>query len=356
MNPNLHITVIGAAWYGDWAKNFYLACCRLGVVADIVYVNALPAVIGGNRDSLVSFFEKAKAVVQKNIPFLFPLFKKTRMFFSDVELCAKVLLGKSSASHICVYIWVPGSAWVLRFLKKRNIKLVLWLGESTVRNPAWEPLFDYFDAVFMVCNGIWFDSMVGQRNRERVRLLPLASDETIFFPMPDWPKTTDVVFAGKYIPARAEVLGLLQNFKIKIYGYGWEDGFEKYPWLKRVYCGVAPTPAFNQIYNGAKIAIGTLWLSKEPYTGPTQRIFDIALSGTFQVVEYIPLSRQLFGDAVEYFNTGEELKNKIEYYLQHDMERQARARRAHAAALQYTYTEAAKKIIAACGVTLQNPS
>lgn len=347
---DVKITVVGAAWYGDWAKNFYLACQRLGIAADIVYVNAFPAAMGGNRDNLVSFFEKAKLAVQRYVPFLFPFLKKIRRFVSDVELCAKILLGKKYAKHICVYIWVPGSAWVLKLLKQRGISLVLWLGESTIRDASWEPLFDYFDAVFIVYNGIWIDTIKEKRNRERVVLLPLASDETIFFPIPEQPKTTDVVFIGKYSPMRASILEGLRAFNVKLYGYGWEAGFEKYPWLKTVYRGVASTPDLNQIYNEAKIAIGTLWLSKEPYTGPTQRIFDIALSGIFQIAEDIPLSRQLFGDSVEYFSTGEELKTKTEYYLKHEAEREVRAKRASVEGLKYTYTEAAKKILASCGV------
>ncbi len=350
---DLKVTVIGSAWYGDWAKNFYLACRRLGIAADIIYVNAFPAAMGGNRDALVSFFERAKSYVQKNFPFLFPFLKKARRFLSDAELCLKIFLSKKHANHICVYIWVPGSAWVLKFLKKRNITLVLWLGESTVRDASWEPLFDYFDSVFMACNGTWIDALREKKNKERVRLLPLASDATIFFPLPNRPKTADIVFVGKYIPARADVMDSLKEFKIKIYGYGWEDGFTKYPWLKSNYCGVASTPALNKIYSGAKIAIGTLWLSKEPYTGPTQRIFDIALSGTFQVAEDIPLSRQLFGDSVAYFNDAEELKSKIEYYLKHDQEREKMAEAARKEGLKYTYTEAAKKILAACGASIE---
>jgi hypothetical protein len=352
MENELKITVIGAAWYGDWAKNFHLACRRMGILSDIVYINAFPASMGGNSDTLVSIFEKFKATVRRIVPFLFPFLKKMRKFLSEVTLCMGILVCRQPAKHICVFIWVPGSKWVLRFLRKRNIMLVLWMGESTVRDLSWEPLFDYFNSVFMVCNGIWFDSIREKKNRDRIRLLPLASDETIFSPIPGQMKTTDVVFAGKYLPARAAVLGLLRDFKMKIYGYGWEDGFDQYPWLRDVYCGVAPTPEFNKIYNDAKIAIGTLWLSKEPFTGPTQRIFDVALSGTFQLAEDIHLSRQLFGSSVEYFNTAEELKSKTAYYLEHDAEREAKAQRARTESLKYTYTEAAKKIIASCGIDL----
>lgn len=352
MKRDFKMTVVGSAWYGDWAKNFYLACRRLGIVTDIVYVNAFPAAMGGNSDSFVSFFEKAKLAVQKNIPFLFSFLKKIRRFLSDVELCSKIVLGKKYAKHICVYVWVPGSEWVLKFLKKRNIRLVLWLGESTARDASWESLFDYFDSVFMVCNGAWFDSIKEKRHRERVQLLPLASDETIFSPIPECRKTIDVVFVGKYLPSRADVLGELKMFDIAIYGYGWEQGFEKYPWLKDAYRGIVSASDINTIYNEAKIAIGTLWLSRELYTGPTQRIFDVALSGTFQIAEDIPLSRQLFGDSVAYFNDVDELKDKIEYYLQRDAERERMAQRARMEGLKYTYTEAAKKILASCGVML----
>lgn len=353
MKNDLKITVVGSASYLDWAKNFYLACRRMGIASDIIYINAFPAAVGGNSDSLVSFFERAKLLVQKRAPFLFPFLKKARRFLSDVELCVKILVGRRAAKHICVYIWIPGSAWVLRFLKKRNIILVLWLGESTARDASWEPLFDYFHSVFMVYNGIWIDTIHEERNRERVQLLPLAADENTFFPIAGQEKDIDVSFIGKYLPSRADVLALLKSYNLKIYGYGWERGFDSHPWLKDAYCGAAPASELNTIYNQSKIAIGTLWLLKERYTGPTTRIFEVALAGTFQIAEDFPLSRQLFGDSIEYFDTAEELKSKVGYYLQHDAEREMRARRAREEGLKYTYTEAVKKITASCGVILE---
>lgn len=350
MKYDLKITVVGSASYLDWAKNVYLACQRMGIPSDIVYTNAFPAAAGGNSDSLVSFFERAKLVVQKYFPFIFPFLKKTRKFLSDIELCLKILIGRRSKKHICIYVWIPGSGWVLKFLKKMNITLVLWQGESTARDASWEPLFDYFDSIFMVYNGIWIDTMREERNRERVQLLPLAADENTFFPLQGAPKTIDVSFVGKYLPSRANVLALIKDCNLKIYGYGWERGFVDHPWLKNVYGGAVPASELNTIYNQSKIAIGTLWLLKEKYTGPTTRIFELALAGTFQIAEDFPLTRQLFGDSMEYFDTGEELKSKIEYYLKHDSEREAKAQQARDVGLKYTYTEAVKKILASCGV------
>lgn len=344
---DIKITVIGSAWYGDWAKNFYLACRRAHIPSDIVYTNAFPAATGGNRDDFVSLFERAKFAVRKYFPFLFVPLKKARRFFSDIELCAKVLFGPPARKHICVYVWIPGSAWVLRLLKKRKIILVLWQGEATVRDPSWEPLFDYFDSVFMVSDGNWIDALREERNRKRVKLLPLASDNTIFFPT-ECSKTSEVVFAGKYLRSRAEVLRVLTGFNLKIYGYGWEEGFAEFPWLKDFYCGAVPTSDMNRIFNESEIAIGTLWLLREPYTGPSTRIFDVALAGVFQLVEDMPLSRELFGDTVAYFNNAEELRDKVAYFLAHRGEREEMARRARAIGLQYTYSEAVKKILSAC--------
>ena len=40
------IIVVGAAWYGDWAKLLYNSFLRLGYSTEIVYNNSAPAPFG----------------------------------------------------------------------------------------------------------------------------------------------------------------------------------------------------------------------------------------------------------------------------------------------------------------------
>ena len=350
MNKKVSIVVVGAAWYGDWAKLFYQACVRAGLPAEIVYSNFLPAQLGGSNEKAVSFFEKSKVFVKKISPAAFVFLKKIRRRLADVELLARV--DRLGGEVIVTFIWTPGSLWVVKKLKKkRGVKLALWLGEPVERDATWEPTFDYFDALFMIDEGNWLDVIKDERQRKRMGLIPLASDDALFHVLAEKESkyNSDIVFIGKYLPARATALEGVKDRDVKIYGYGWEEGFKDFPWLQEKYQGVLPLSDSNKAYNGAKIAIGTLWFHKEKFVTMTQRTVDIALAGTFQASETIPLAKKIFGDSLAYFNDAVELKKVVDYYLEHEDERVDRARRSAVIARGYTYNEAVKKIVAACG-------
>jgi spore maturation protein CgeB len=352
MDKNVKMIVVGAAWYGDWAKLYYQACVRAGLETEIVYSNFLPAQLGGSNEKAVSLFEKWKVSVRKLSPGLFIFLKRIRQRIADIELLMRVG-HPSEATTVVTFIWTPGSLWVVKKLKKRKkVKLALWLGEPVERNPQWEPTFDYFDAMFMIDEGNWLEVIHSEEHRKRMGLIPLSSDQTFFHPLAEKdPKyKSDVVFIGKYLPARGAALAKIKDRDLKVYGYGWETGFKDFPWLEEKYKGVLPLSDSNAVYNGAKIAIGTLWFHKEKFVTMTQRTLDIALAGTFQASEDIPLTQKLFGEAVVYFKDADELKKAVEYYLGHEAERLALAERSRTIALGYTYDEAVKKILSACGL------
>jgi hypothetical protein len=345
------IIVVGAAWYGDWAKNFYNSIVRLGFDTQIVYNNSLPASVGGSKDRVTSIFEKSKAVVRRINPELFSFLKKYRQVLAEREILLRLTnFDPEKEEMLVIFTWTPGSSSILKKLKaRRGVKMVLWLGEPTIRDKSWEPKFDYFDEVFIVDDGLWMD-ILSVKNKKRARMIPLASDEAIFYPL--WEVSekyrAEIVFVGKYIATRPVSLAGLKHRDLKIYGYGWEEGFETFPWLKEKYQGGIATEELNNVYNGAKIALGTLGVPTDPFTTATQRTFDIALLGTFQLAEEVYLSKKLFGETICFFHNDNELKERAEYYLDNEEERKALADKAREIALKYSYTEAAKTILRAC--------
>ncbi len=345
IRKNVRIVVVGAAWYGDWAKLFYQACLRRGLAATIVYNNSVPATWGGNKDSVVNVLERAKMTLRRVTPRLFRYLKTARQFVTELEVLFRAWLSWRKDSLV-VFIWTPGSHLVLKLLRAlTKAKLILWLGEPVVRDDTWEEKFDYFDRVFMVGDGLWRE-VLWEKNKKRVELLPLASDHNIFFPAEVAEEyKSDIVFIGKYLPSRAKSLEAFREYNLKIYGYGWEMGFLEFPWLKDKWGGSLPIDKSNLVYNGAKIAIGTLGMPKDSFTTTTQRTFDIALSGVFQVSERVPLTYELFGESIGFYKDDEDLKRKVEYYLERPEERMSCAKRARAIALNYTYDKSVDKII-----------
>ena len=301
---------------------------------------------------MTSLFEKSKSFVRKISPRFFVLLKGFRQYFSEREILLR--LSKFDLKNdkiIIIFTWTPGSFRIMKKLRaKKELKLVLWLGEPPIRDITWEPKLEYFDTVFAVDEGFYLKDLT-EANRARFQLLPLASDDTIFYPLHEVPEKykADIAFVGKYLPSRARSLERFKNHNIKIYGYGWDAGFIDFPWLKNVCKGGVPIAELNFIYNGAKVAIGTLGMPKDPYTTSTQRTFDIGLTGTFQVCEEVRLTRKLFGDAVGIFDNDDELQKQVEYALSHEEERKARGAMSRQIALQWTYNEDAKKILRACG-------
>jgi spore maturation protein CgeB len=214
---------------------------------------------------------------------------------------------------------------------------------------------DYFNEVFMNNEEAYMCGPKEERNKRRMRLLPLAADDTALIPLaeadiPPQYRGTDVVFVGQYAPWRMESLKRFKDYNMKIYGYKWEDGFEKYPWLKEKYGGNIPLSDVVFVYNGAAIAIGTLGPLGYRLVVPTQRTFDIALTGTFQVSQEVPLTKKLFGDSIAYFKDDDDLKRVVDHYLSRPEERKEKALRSREVALKYTYRAAAKVILRSCGI------
>jgi len=163
-------------------------------------------------------------------------------------------------------------------------------------------------------------------------------------------------FVGKYYDYKAKSLEKLRHHNLKIYGYGWEAGLSQFPWLKEKYMGPLATEELNLVYNGTKVAIGTMGTPSSLYTTTTMRTYDIGLSGAFQVCEDSHLARKLFGETLGIFKDEAEMIELVDYYLIHDKEREEKAIRAHKIALEYTYTKAAKKILRSFGIEVETSS
>ncbi len=348
MKP-LNVVVVGAAHYCNWTKNFGETFLRMGYPAEIVYNNSLPAPLGGSRESVTDIFEKAKRIFIKISPGIFRFLKQWRRRLSEREILLRLRGIEKDKDILIVFVWTPGSEWVLRKIKNErpNAQIVLWLGEPPIRDASWPGTFKYFDQLYIVDDGLWLEG-VEEKFKEKFELIPLSTDEAVFHKVDKVPKRyqCEVSFVGRYISARADALQALKHRYLKVFGYGWEEGFVDHPWLQEKYKGPLSGEDVNLVYNGSKVVVGTLE-PKDSYTTATQRTFDIALAGTLQVAEDVYLVNKLFGDSVVKFKSDKELGPLVEKYLLDDKEREDRAGRAYQIGLQYTYTKAAQKMIEA---------
>jgi hypothetical protein len=356
MDKKSRVIVVGADYHGDWAKDVCLTFRELGVPAELVFTNTVFKRVDNNNDvSKRARLEKVKQFFRQNARPFFNFVRERRRRMSERTLLREIHSSRKFGEALFViFIWTPPSAEVLRNLKKmEGITLVLWQGEAPPRGPQWAPSFPYFDYIFSVDED-WLP-LFAEDVRKRVCFLPLSSSSAKFFPLKAEEKDKrfafDIGFIGYYAKVRAETLAPLKDHDIKIYGYWWESGMDEFPWLKEKYGGPLSNDDANQVFNAGKIQIGRMIDPSVPYSNTiTQRVFDISLAGNFQLSGYSPAIKKIFGDSVPMFHNGEELKKLVDYYLVRPEERDRLAVKAHAIALNETYTNRIKTLIEVLGI------
>ena len=144
---------------------------------------------------------------------------------------------------------------------------------------------------------------------------------------------SDVLFAGHYEPdARLEALERLAGLPIKmnLFGGGWAVARKRLrqgsPLARFFPVNPVVGADYRMAISGAKIAL--CFLSKLNDDSYTRRNFQIPATRTFMLSEYTPDLASLFeeGKEAEFFRSQDELVDKIQYYLQHESEREEIAR------------------------------
>lgn len=356
MNKKLRLVVVGADWYGGWAKDFYLALQELGLDAEIIYTNNVP-MVGGATTSAVKV-EKIKKIIKRFGGVVFNFVKWLRARVAERKLLSALNKFDGEKEEVVVIcVWTPLSPSVLRSLKEKGIRLVLWQGEPAIRNEGWSLAFPLFDHIFIV-DDEWVGDFKDEEVRKKIKLLPLATNPHIHHPIPPDAGTpekykSEIAFVGLYRRERAQILSVLKDLGLKIYGPGWEAGFDEFPWLKNSYFGMLSDEEVMTVFNNAKISIGALGISFNPGPTTTQRTFDISCSKKFQLSQHNHLTPKLFGEAIVTFKSTEELRRLAEYYLAHPEERERLAIQSYEiASRDHTYLARAKTLLTECGFTI----
>ena len=151
----------------------------------------------------------------------------------------------------------------------------------------------------------------------------------------------DVAFVGSVTPGRIKVLRELTEFRLGIWG-AWQE------------CDPALAPYYREknvrgedaakIYNASKVNldIHVLFGAQQALYNVTPRVFEVPGCGGFLVTGPAPQIERLYtpGDDVVVYRDTDELRGRIRYYLDHEEERLAVARRAHERACrEHTYAQ-----------------
>lgn len=196
-----------------------------------------------------------------------------------------------------------------------------WIRESI-------PIFDIYL--------IWSRELAERIKRagaRRCHYLPWGYDPALHFPLEvsgEDKKTfgSDIAFAGSWDKEREEWMRSLLEYDLKIWGNSWEkaDADVRAKWQGRP----AIIKDFSRVCAASKIMLN--FLRPQNRSSHNMRTFEIPACKGFMLAERAPEQSGFFeeGREAEYFSTTEELKQKIDKYLQLPEDRRRIAEAAYA--------------------------
>jgi len=212
------------------------------------------------------------------------------------------------------------------------------------------PVYDYFFSQ---------DHVILKRLREELGLrnafYMAHSAEPMSDPFTNRENKYDISFIGQYnsqqYPNREKYLQSISNFDLNIWG---TKGWAKTP-LAGLYHGHSVGDQRYDIYGHSKIVLDINW-DLMPVEGLSNRPFEVAGCGAMFMTDHVreDIKRAYrAGEEVVLFKDEHELREKIQYYLKHDTEREKIARAGYSRTVaEHTYYNRIKQLID----TIENPN
>ncbi len=210
-----------------------------------------------------------------------------------------------------------------------GVKTALWTVDALRENDTRPALCPAFDHVF--CGGSeMIDALSGAPLKRPPEFLPFAIDDDILAAAKTLPKGggPDIVFVGSLHPElydkRMDMLSALTGHNLEIYGPGSGKIPRNSPLGKCVRGGAVRPEKWMSLFKSAAITICAHYdLCPTNQAGP--RIYETMGSGGFMLSDPQPDALKLFERNVhcDYFETKQELLERVEFYLARPAIRQA---------------------------------
>ena len=156
--------------------------------------------------------------------------------------------------------------------------------------------------------------------------VPQFTDTSKFYEEYNNDLKSDVLFVGTYRSYGAAEIVIRNNIPITIYGPNWGN---------RAKAEYVDNAELHKYYSSAKIVLNDHRPDMKESGFINNRTFDVTATGALLVSDYMPEIEQVYGDSIPMYKTEEELVQIIQYYLSHEEERQAKAKKAQAITLKY---------------------
>jgi len=192
---------------------------------------------------------------------------------------------------------------------------------------------------------------------QRVEHLPFGYDPQIHYPIEVSEEEkkiygSDVAFIGSWDDKREKWLSCLLDYGLKIWGSAWQKAGPnlRQKWQSRE----AVAEEFSKVCNSAKIILNIIRQQNSEYPGHNisshnMRTFEVPACGGFLLSVRTDEAKSFFEEDKEaaYFSSPEELKEKLDFYLENEELRNKIAEGGYKKILNsdYAYADRAKKII-----------
>jgi len=167
--------------------------------------------------------------------------------------------------------------------------------------------------------------------------MPWACNPHMFYPLSGQSKTIDVSFIGTPYGPRLEYIQFLidNGINLQVYGRGWG----KYPGIKKNWGGFLSNEKMLEVVSGSKINLNFLWTSADKERCMIKaRTLEISACRGFQLSnDSDEFANYGFVDGVNIavFHDKQDFLEKIQYYLNHDDERESIRYKAYEHVLQH---------------------
>ncbi|BCM88567.1 hypothetical protein IAD21_00400 [Abditibacteriota bacterium] len=185
-----------------------------------------------------------------------------------------------------------------------------------------------------------------------VKYLPFGVDETLRSPAPTSERNAefahDVTFIGNWRPEREEFLAQLADFDLAVWGGdAWKkrarpDSLVSARWGGRALMGAEFALACAQ----SRIMLNVM--DSATWPGPNMRVFEQAACRAFSLTTRSSAMTDLFeeGQTIECFDSVEEAREKIRFYLEHEDARQRIANASYDFVKKgHTYADRAQQLV-----------
>jgi spore maturation protein CgeB len=233
-------------------------------------------------------------------------------------------------------------------LKKADIILCYWFVEDYRIFEYWKTIAPYFDHFFTIQKDPFWKQL-NQMGCHNHHYLPVAFDSNLEFLADEGNHKIPVSFVGAPYANRVHLFGKLRRPDFQIYGEGWDEHANPAVVMgdRRITEKEARAIYQRSIIN---INLHSSAFGNEFGGGDfvNPRTFELAGLGAFQLTDMRRLLTLHFDPANEVLALGswEDTERAIEYFLEHQEEREAFAKKAQERVLkEHTYKHRAQEIV-----------